>query len=329
MQPAVTITADSRPPGVWRDYVALARPDHWLKHVFILPGVVLAFISQPAALDVVVVRFVLGMVSACLAASANYVINEWLDAGTDRHHPSKRLRPAVAKRLSPVVVGAEYVGLVVLSLVAAGAVSQLFLYCCVALLVSGLIYNVPPFRTKDRVFVDILSEAFNNPIRLTLGWAMVSPSTLPPSSLLLGYWMGGAFLMAIKRLAEYRLAGAAGTLPDLASYRRSFRVYTESRLLISAFLYSQLAAFFLAVFLVKYRIEFLLSMPFFAALFTAYLHVGLKPDSTAQRPEKLFREHGLMIIGLALVAVLALLTWMDLPILDRLSDPHYLRLRAD
>jgi 4-hydroxybenzoate polyprenyltransferase len=304
----------------------MARPDHWLKHVFVLPGVVLAFISQPAALDLVAARFVVGMVSACLAASANYVINEWLDAETDRHHPSKSTRPAVAKRLAPWVVGIEYAALVAVSLGAAAAVSRLFVYCTIAFLASGLAYNVAPLRTKDRAFVDVLSEALNNPIRLTLGWAMVSPSTLPPSSLLLGYWMGGAFLMAVKRLAEHRLAVASGTLADLASYRRSFGVYTDGRLLISTFLYAQLSAFFLAVFLVKYRIEFLLSMPFFAALFAAYLHVGLKPDSTAQRPERLFRERGLILVGLLLVAMLALLTWIDLPILDRLTDPHYLRL---
>lgn len=328
-QPLVSSAADARPPGAFRDYVAMARPDHWPKHVFILPGVVLAFISQPASLDVVAVRFVVGMVAACLAASANYVINEWLDSETDRHHPSKSSRPAVTKRLSPIVLGLEYVGLAAAALLAAAGVSRLFLYCAIAFLASGVAYNVPPLRTKDRAYVDVLSEALNNPIRLTLGWAMVSPSTLPPSSLLLGYWMGGAFLMAIKRLAEHRSAAAAGGLASLASYRRSFAVYTDGRLLISAFLYAQLAAFFLAVFLVKYRIEFLLSMPCFAALFAAYLHVGLKPDSTAQRPERLFREPALMAVALLLVGILALLTWVDIPILDRLTDPHYLRLGHD
>jgi 4-hydroxybenzoate polyprenyltransferase len=327
--PATPPTADARPPAAWRDYVAMARPDHWLKHVFILPGVVLAFISRPAALDMVAARIAIGLASACLAASANYVINEWLDADTDRHHPSKSRRPAVTKRLSAAVVGAEYVGLVLAALLSASTVSRLFLYCCIAFLVSGLVYNVPPLRTKDRAYLDVLSEALNNPIRLTLGWAMVSPSTLPPSSLLLGYWMGGAFLMAVKRLAEHRRAEATGALPDLASYRRSFGVYDDVRLTISSFLYAQLAAFFLAVFLVKYRIEYLLSMPVFAALFATYLHVGLKPDSTAQHPERLLRERGLVVVVLVLVAILALLTWVDIPMLEQLTDAHYLQLSAD
>lgn len=320
---------DRRQPAVLRDYVAMARADHWLKHVFILPGIVLAFISQPAALDLVARRFVIGIVAACLAASANYVINEWLDADTDRHHPSKSDRPAVVRRLSVPLVLLEYALLAAVALLAASQVSRLFLYCSLAFLASGIAYNVRPLRTKDRAFLDVLSEAVNNPIRLTLGWAMVSPSTLPPSSLLLAYWMGGAFLMAVKRLAEYRVARAAGTLDKLRLYRLSFRTYTDVNLLISGFLYAQLAAFFLAVFLVKYRIEYLLAMPVFAALFAAYLNVGLKPDSTAQKPEKLFKERGLMLVVAVLIGALALLTWVDIPVLDRLADPHYLRLPID
>lgn len=321
--------SDGRPAGTWRDYVAMARPDHWVKHVFILPGVVLAFVSQPAEPRAVLERFLVGLVSACLAASANYVVNEWLDARSDRHHPSKSARPAVAKRLSPAVVAAEYLALAALALLAASQVSLLFLYCTLAFLASGILYNVAPVRTKDRAYLDVLSEAVNNPIRLTLGWAMVSPSTLPPSSLLLAYWMGGAFLMAVKRLAEYRLARADGDLENLRLYRRSFRTYSDVKLLLSVFLYAQQAAFFLAVFLIKYRIEYLLSLPIFSALFAAYLHVGLKPDSTAQRPEKLFEERGLIAVVVVLVGVLALLTWIDIPALDRLSDPHYLKLGSD
>ena len=43
-----------------------------------------------------------------------------------------------------------------------------------ALLVMGVLYNVRPFRTKDRIYLDVLSESINNPLRLMLGWAAVS-----------------------------------------------------------------------------------------------------------------------------------------------------------
>jgi 4-hydroxybenzoate polyprenyltransferase len=306
------------------DYVALARPDHWVKHVFILPGMVLALVLHDKSFGEVLVPVLVGFASAAAIASANYVLNEWLDAGSDAHHPIKSERPAVRKKLNPLVVYAEYIGLVVIGLFLALAVSKLFFWTSCLFLTSGLIYNVPPIRTKEKVYLDVLSEAVNNPIRLTLGWAMVDSTTLPPSSLLLAYWMGGAYLMTLKRFAEYRSAVATGTLEALERYRRSFRYYTESSLLLVAFLYALMAAFFLAVFLIKYRIEYLLSLPIFAALFVSYLRIALKKESSAQAPERLFHEKTLVGISVLLVIVLALLTWIDIPLLERLSDPHYI-----
>ena len=42
---------------------------------------------------------------------------------------------------------------------------------------------------------------------------MIDPTTLPPASLLLAYWFGGAFLMAAKRLAEYKEISVKGAVP--------------------------------------------------------------------------------------------------------------------
>lgn len=315
----------ARPVATVRDYVAMARPDHWTKHIFVVPGIALAWIlNPPSSPRELVLPVLLGMLSACAVASANYVLNEWLDLRFDRHHPVKSKRPAVQKDVSRAVVIGEYLVLAALGLALAARVSDLFLVTSGLFLLSGLVYNVPGVRTKDRAYLDVVSEAINNPLRLTLGWAMVWPQTLPPSSLLLAYWMGGAFLMAIKRFAEFRTVSKTAGRQALGLYRRSFRTYTENSLLISGFLYAQLAAFFLAVFLIKYRVEYLLSMPLFAALFAAYLRVGLKHESVAQAPETLFREKVLMAVVLLLVGVLVFLTTYDLPQLERLTVPHYL-----
>ena len=322
----MTSSEDSREAARWVDYVALARPNHWVKHIFILPGIALALLLRPRPLQEVLTDVALGLISAALLASANYVLNEWLDAQSDRHHHSKSKRPAVAKRLSPAVVVCEYLALVAIGLGLAWALSVPYLVVSSLLLVSGLVYNIRPVRTKEIPFLDVISEAINNPIRLTLGWVMVDPTTLPPGSLLLAYWMGGAFLMALKRLGEYRSAESEGRLEALSVYRRSFQRYTEESLLLSSFLYALLAAFFLAVFLIKYRIEYLLSLPIFAVLFVLYLHVALKTDSTVQEPEKLHRETALVVTVVVLAVALALLTWIDLPILERLTSPHYIRL---
>ncbi len=326
MQGTTTESVAARRPGSWSDYVALARPDHWVKHVFILPGIALAELLHRRPVAELWAPVAIGLVSAALAASANYVINEWLDARYDRFHPIKSKRPAVARQLSAPLVYLEYAILALASLALGWMVSPLFFVVTGLFLVSGVLYNVSPARTKDRVYLDVISEAFNNPIRLTLGWAMVDSTTLPPSSLVLAYWMGGAFLMATKRFAEYRSVSETAGVENLALYRRSFRDYSENTLLLSAFLYAQMAAFFLAVFLIKYRIEYLLSLPLFAALFCVYLAIGLKPGSSAQAPEKLFKEKRLMAIVVVLVVVLVVLSFVDVPWLERLTDPHFIEL---
>lgn len=317
---------DTRPRATLRDYLAMARPSHGTKHALILPGIVLAQLLQPAPWTLLVRNLLFGLASAVAIASANYLLNEWLDAPFDAHHPVKARRPAVEKRMAPWVIWLEYVAFHATGLALAAAVGRLFLVTSVGFVACSLVYNVPPLRAKDRVFLDVLVEALNNPIRLTLGWAMVEAARLPPASLLLAYWMGGGFLMGVKRLAEYRSVTGAVGKERLVLYRRAFGRYDERSLLLSSFLYAQMAAFFLAVFLVKYRVEYVLSLPLFAWLFVVYLRLGLEPESAAQAPERLFRERRLMTAAALLVAALALLTWVDLPWLARLSEPHYLRL---
>jgi len=313
-------------PARLGDYLAITRPSHWAKHIFVLPGVVLAVVLRARPWSGLLAPLLLGLAAACLAASANYVLNEWLDAPSDRHHPAKKARPGVVRRLAPHRVLIEYALLLTAAFALGSLVSWLFDVTLGLFALAGLAYNVPPIRLKDIAYLDVLLESLNNPLRLVLGWAIVDSETLPPSSLLLAYWMGGAFLMGVKRLAEYRAVTARAGVEALARYRRSFARYTETSLTVSSFAYSQMAAFFLAVFLVKYRIEYLLSLPFFTLLFVSYLGLGLRTDSRVQSPETLFRDRGLVLSMALLLAALVVLTFVDLPWLDRLTTPHYIQL---
>lgn len=330
MQPDSQVGNASRLPGTLRDYIAIARPDHWVKHVFIVPGLIAAYMLTPAVpLQGVAFNLIVGLASACLVASANYVINEWLDAEYDRHHPLKRNRPAAAGRLSPAVVYIEYILLAIAGLALASLIDRLFLLASTALFVSGITYNVAPLRTKDRVFLDVLSEAVNNPIRLVLGWSMISTTTVPPLSLFGAFWMGGAFLMAAKRLSEFRFIVNERGVDGPGMYRRSFRFYSMESLTLSCFVYAILAAFLIAVFLVKYREEYVLSFPLIALLFAYYLHLGLQPASVAQRPETLHKDRGLVIIVIGVSMTLALLSFVDLPSVRQIVQSTFLEIRLD
>jgi decaprenyl-phosphate phosphoribosyltransferase len=228
--------------------------------------------------------------------------------------------PAAASNTRLVIV--QYGSLAVVSLVLACFVNRLFVLSCVSLLLMGVIYNVPPIRLKDKAYFDVLAESINSPIRFLLGWSILTASVLPPSSALLAYWMGGAFLMSVKRYSEYRWIGD----PALAGrYRRSFASYTENTLLVSAFFYALCSSFFIAVFLIKYRVEFILTFPLFAVLFGWYLAIGLKHDSAAQAPEKLYQEKAFLCFAAFTFIVAGLVLLVDLPFLGWVVEPRLIR----
>jgi decaprenyl-phosphate phosphoribosyltransferase len=291
-------------------YIRIARPDHWIKNLFVIPGTVAAVVLLERSFVSAIPQLLIALIATCLIASANYVINEWLDAEYDRFHPVKKSRPSAVGGIRPTLVYLEYAILAAAGLLLATLISLPFLLTAGWLLVMGVLYNVRPARTKDRFLFDVLSESINNPIRLLLGWFVVTEVFLPPASLLVGYWMGGAFLMAVKRYSEYRFIGNAETA---SLYRRSFRFYTEETLLLSSLFYAITASLFLGIFLTRYRLELFLSFPLLALLFVWYFHIGLKADSAAQHPEKLYRERRFLTFVGCLVAWIAVLMYVDMP----------------
>lgn len=304
-----------------KDYLSLARPGYWFKNIFMIPGMIMAFMFYNISFELHTLwQLLIAVASTCLIASSNYVINEWLDAEFDKHHPTKKNRPSVVKQLNPVLVYGQYLVLAGIGLSLALILSLPFFWVALWLLVMGLLYNVAPFRTKERPYLDVISESVNNPIRFLLGWLAIYPDQFPPISILLAYWMGGAFLMGCKRLAEYRFIGDKNTA---ALYRKSFAYYTETSLLISILFYAIASSFFLAIFLIKHRIELLLTFPFFALLFSWYLAITFRPDSTAQNPEKLYKNWKFMIyIVLFFIFFMALL-FIDIKQLDYFLENNF------
>lgn len=312
-----------------KKYASIARPDHWIKNGFVVPGSALALALYPGEtanrpLSIHFLFIALALVSTCLVASANYTINEWLDGDYDRHHPIKLNRPAAQGNLDARIVYAQYVALAALGLTLAFAVNTRFLLFAISLLAMGIVYNVSPIRSKDTAYLDVLSESLNNPIRLLLGWSAVLPTELPPVSILVCYWMGGAYLMTVKRFAEYRLISDHDRA---VRYRRSFANYSDAKLLVSALFYAINSAFFLGIFLIKYRFEYLVSFPMFALLFSWYLSLAMRGQGSAMNPERLYQEKKFAIYVCVLVAVLVGLLFVDLPFLNYLVDHNNIIMR--
>jgi len=229
------------------EYLKIARPDHWLKNIFIVFGHVVLLALHPEQWDHgdAVLRALLSLVPACLIASANYILNEILDAPFDRLHPTKRHRGIPAGKVKvPWLWG--LMGLLVV--MGFGLAWWWFGWgyglALGMLLLSGVVYNIPPVRLKDRAFADVIAESFNNPIRLWLGWFALAPQEWPwhwpPGTIVLAWWAFGALLMTGKRYAEFRFINDAEVS---GRYRKSFSVYTENSLIIAMITYANLFCF--------------------------------------------------------------------------------------
>jgi 4-hydroxybenzoate polyprenyltransferase len=294
-------------------YLQMARPDHWFKNIFVLPGAVLAVFFQPElARRESLLPLILVLVATSLVASSNYVINELLDAPSDREHPVKRHRPAASGLVRPAAAYLLWLLLAILGISLAWSVTVYAGLAAAALWIMGIIYNIPPLRSKEIPYLDVISESINNPIRLLLGWFALIDNSFPPVSLAIAYWMIGAFFMAIKRFAEYRRIGDAAAA---GRYRKSFVHYDEDRLLGSLFFFAMVGALFTGVFIVRYHLELILAIPLVAGFLTWYLRIGLQDDSPVQHPEQLYREWHFVSYALLCAAVFLALMFTHVPVL--------------
>ena len=306
-------------------YIKIARPDHWIKQLFIIPGIIVAiFLIKDITFNFnLILRIIIGFLGTCFIASANYVINEYLDAEFDKYHPTKKNRPMVTQNMNKKIIWAEYIILAILGLLCAYFVSTPFFVVDLTLLIMGILYNVKPIRTKDIPFIDVLSESVNNLLRLLLGWFMITDAYIPPASIMGGYWMFGAFLMAMKRYSEYRMINN----PEQAAlYRKSFARYTERSLLVSSVFYALIAIFLCGTFLIKYKIELVICIPVLCLLFCYYIYISFDKDSAVQKPEKLYKEKKLIIFLTLFIILFVILLFIDIPILNKLLDPSLIKL---
>jgi decaprenyl-phosphate phosphoribosyltransferase len=312
--------------GRFAAHVALFRLDHSVKQIFVVPGIVIAMsITQEHASKALFMRCVLGMLAAVAVASSNYVLNELRDAPFDRQHPIKRMRPAACRSIHVPLAYVQWIVCGMAGLALAYAVSTSLFFSVLSLWIMGFLYNIPPIRTKDIPYIDVLSESINNPIRFCIGWYIVTATAIPPLSLLVAYWALGAYFMDLKRFSEYRQIGSESVI----RYRPSFSAYSEQSLLVWAIFYAATSMLFFGAFIMRYRIEMVFAFPFIALLMAVYFNLSFKPDSPVQNPEKLYREPLVMALLVVCCVILCLTSFVHMPWLARMfpeSGSHGQRL---
>jgi decaprenyl-phosphate phosphoribosyltransferase len=301
-----------------RAHLAIARFDHSIKNLFVLPGVIVPLSTGAAtASPQLLFRLLIAFVSITLVACSNYVINEVLDAPYDRLHPVKKDRPAARGLVNIPVAYVQWLAMMAAGIAIGLNISRMFGAVELVLWIMGCLYNFPPIRTKDIPYLDVITESINNPLRMLVGWYAVT-TLVPPVSLLIAYWMIGCYFMGLKRFSELNEIGDRSVA---GSYRASFRHYTPESLLVSVLFYASAAMLFLGAFIIRYRIELILGFPFVALTMAIYLKLAFHHNSAVQNPEKLYREPLLMSSFLATVMVMSLLLFVRIPRLEHFFLP--------
>ena len=301
-------------------YIQLLRIDHWIKNVFMFPGVAIALsynsIPYERVITVGTLRSVaISFFALCMASSANYTINEWLDRSFDQIHPYKNHRVASKYKFSGKAVYFQYSILILIVLLTFSFQEKSTEFFIAMLLIMGVLYNVRPIRLKDRIYTDVISESINNPIRLAIGWHSIMPDKPVPASAFLSFWGIGIFLMSLKRYSEMVMINDPKLL---GQYRKSFLKWTPEKLIVFTFFGGMIASSFIGVLLVRYRVEYILVLPSFIWIFVEYLKISLNLDPASFAPEKLMAKTKLQLLALLVLAAFLLFTFVDISLLDKI-----------
>ncbi len=329
-EPAAVDTGSPSPNSAgWLEYVRVMRIDHWLKNVFILFGhaVAIALLQIEISFSLILV-ILFSLLPACLVASANYILNEILDAPFDRMHPTKKHRAVAAGTVNMPVLW----GVMALLLIIGFGLSLAFFnigytISLLLLALSGLVYNVQPIRLKDRAFLDVIAESFNNPIRLWLGWYAISPwDSFPPLSLVLAWWFFGALLMTGKRYAEFRFINDAALS---GKYRKSFQVYTNKSLVVSMITYANLFCFCMGAAITHYKPNLIFVFPVILVAIITYFNFAMTERGARLEPEQLMKNPKIIAATLATILLGLILVWLPQDLPERLRFFELISGRAE
>jgi 4-hydroxybenzoate polyprenyltransferase len=198
------------------DLIKLARPQHWIKNVFVLLPVPFAIASHHFTLDAKVLLF--GLFGFCLINSAIYTFNDLCDAAVDRLHPKKSRRPIAAGKVSR---RAAIIQIFVLSAAGVGlcwlADKPFTMTIVAAYVVINVAYNL---GAKHVALLDVFLLSSGFVLRVLLGCVLVS--AVPSSWLLLCTSTLALFLGFAKRRADLHAGLDHHHRPSLKGYSLSF-----------------------------------------------------------------------------------------------------------
>lgn len=290
--------------SVARSLVVAARPRQWVKNVLVFAApAAAAELSHPAVL----LRAVAALVLLVAASSATYLVNDVLDAPSDRLHPTKRTRPVATGALrAPVALGAGGI-LAACSLAGALAISDQLVVVVGAYLCITLAYSL---GLKRIPVLELAVVASGFVLRAVAGGVAVG---VPISTWFLVVITAAAlFVVAGKRAAELLELGSASEThrSALGSYPerllRSARIVAASVAISSYCLWvlersRELAALHQGDDLIFFELSVI---PFVLSLLV--VERAVETGSGGAPEELAFHSRSLQVLGLGWVVLVAL-----------------------
>ncbi len=189
------------------------RPRQWTKNLLVFAALTFDLqLDDPGRVLIAIAAFFV----LCLASGAVYLVNDLLDAETDRLHPVKRHRPIASGRLPMPVARAAAVAAIVLAPIAGWLLRPGFGVIVVCYIALILAYS---FWLKHHVIIDVFAISGGFVLRAA-GGAVVLAIPISPwlyvCTVLLSLFLGFA-----KRRNEMRLLEAAA-----GQHRRNLDEYS-------------------------------------------------------------------------------------------------------
>jgi 4-hydroxybenzoate polyprenyltransferase len=197
--------------------IKVMRPVHWIKNLSIFAAIFLSGYILNADLFV---KVGWGFIAFCLITSATYIINDLLDAKSDRLHPRKKFRPIASGALPVSYAVVEALVLIIGAIIATflGNLGSLFLTILLLYLVLQFFYSI---GLKNVAILDIIIIATGFVLRVYAGGFIINAHL--SVWFLLTVISVALFLASGKRRAELNLVQETEVLTrkSLGTYKKN------------------------------------------------------------------------------------------------------------
>lgn len=148
-------------------YIFFFRIHHWVKNLFVfIPAFFAGELFRFSKMTVLAQ----GFLCFCLASSAVYILNDYMDMDVDRLHPTKKNRPLASGKISPVFAFSLMIILIVVATGWALYLKLEFLYCILLYVLINLGYSL---GLKDVSLLDVFLISAGFLIRTLAGGILV------------------------------------------------------------------------------------------------------------------------------------------------------------